>query len=1776
MSEDKIQKEKIKNNIAQLKYIVQTLSLFHIDKYRQEISEINRILNKLKRNHLQNEDYEKILVDTSKFMNLMPLCQQINSVKDLLLFKALFENCREQDDEKGFKKAYEYLLEINKDLHKDSIKIKEFYTKYKIIIDKMIEKLGNNEKLFDKFMQQIKVFFCLKNEELIDDLIILFQSKKYEKEINSIVYFFKNFPEDKNFFNKLPNNYETISQKDFDELKKDLEMLKNDGIYNYKEKNNSSEFFSAFYEKKEPFDFLLSKTDKVEQISTLYNKIDPNNEIISIQDITNFEECVKIFKQFKDLRDNFHILTYIKNLSSEQINKFINYLKTYTLIIDLDNNENFGYNIYDRVNNIITNFSFIFYQDNEVCFFGENKEVISLEELIKIKNKIIIKDEKSEMYNDILEKKIQKLIFFKNLISNIEIIYDYMNFFRIKGSNLPISIKIQIKYPEINYIINEKEKSIEEIKSFLSKIKSDYISKLDECYKNRKYLRFLYGKLFRNMDRHFERFYNIDNILRFILNNTNNNEKIKDGNISNIYNSNDYLTQYQQMIENSFQNISNYMITLFNNNDTSLQKHYEKMLIKGNNICKGIYVHECVNESMEELVVKIYFDKLGQLPIAQNILICNKETTQEEVQAFFYRSILCDFNTLFTVIIYDSFTDYQLNLMYNFIDELLSYKREKMKIEKNKDEKEKTGAYLDSCIIFIYEDNKHDVTFLNKLGEDIKVENEKIDDKVKENNIIKNVRVISSDFCGLGKSYEIKKIISDHNKIYNYFTINETDCKNNIFEKLEKLLNKIKKENGEKFDQIAIHLDMPAHGNISAINEFLFSFLITKFYCYNENIIFIPNAIEIYIEVPNSFDNYLSKYGILNIFEIKNITLDTMPKLDLPEETINIFKNNLGCDSLDKIEKFIKDRMDMKNYSYYQVQIFIKIMFSPLNMFSSKLHFVKEGKDVTNEFIMDIVKSSKYFISNSFSKILLQKNLNGNNCLELLSKMYEYDLREKNYDFPLILIKKEKLSYKEISSKLNIQERRLKTNKNDIYEYLEKIKNILNIPNDIEINIGENKSLLSILNSDNYIITNDIFRKMILLYYRIKSNIPVILMGEASAGILSLITKLNQLLNNGKKNIQIINFHPYMSEIKISYIMKEINEKANFVENETWVYFNHINTYSSFSIIKEIFANRTFNGEKLNDKIRIIGSCYPYRIRKLYSRELKRKDNKMIELVYNVNPLPFSLLYYVFSFGFINQEDEKKYIFSILNSLFSEDEKKLLVITSEIICQCHEFLRKKYELIIVTLKDISKFVKLFKFFMKYYEIKEEFINKTDKQNKNLLFKIKSIICSIYICYYTHIINEMDKSHFNHELRPIMLKLVNSPEETDKNEERDDFIGVSLMDKIKYKPLKEDLSNEEIQFFGDLLRIEQDFIVNKIELDIGIGKNELLKENVFLTFVSLMTNIPLFLIGQTGTSKSLSVELINKSMKGKYSKDKFFTKFPRIIPINFTCSESTNPADVENIFQIAQAKFNYFYYKNNKEQRIFEILFDKMHLLETNTLNMLFTKLNYSGNGEGTSFIGLSNYYFNMILFNNSFVKCLPSLDEHLDALMNTSRCIVESISEDLSKEQIFAILPRAYYEYKNKLYLIQKLIVLKKYIIKNKDNLDLESQMFSEIEYTNDFKNFSENIRTIEADFHGIVNLYNLIKGVANGMKGLDNCDEEEIAQIAKKNIEENFGGLDYEIDIDLNLKLDDIRNEIDSIKDILKEGEKENDKIIIGSELMFKKIYNMVCQNNGLNDYQI
>ena len=99
-------------------------------------------------------------------------------------------------------------------------------------------------------------------------------------------------------------------------------------------------------------------------------------------------------------------------------------------------------------------------------------------------------------------------------------------------------------------------------------------------------------------------------------------------------------------------------------------------------------------------------------------------------------------------------------------------------------------------------------------------------------------------------------------------------------------------------------------------------------------------------------------------------------------------------------------------------------------------------------------------------------------------------------------------------------------------DYLERIKKALDLSNGVENNIDNKKSLISILkeNDNNYIINDDNFVKIVLIIYRIKANIPTIIMGDTGCGKTFLLTKLNQLLNNGETTIETINLHPGIME----------------------------------------------------------------------------------------------------------------------------------------------------------------------------------------------------------------------------------------------------------------------------------------------------------------------------------------------------------------------------------------------------------------------------------------------------------------------------------------------------------------------------------------------------------------------------------------------------------------------------------------------------------------------
>ena len=102
------------------------------------------------------------------------------------------------------------------------------------------------------------------------------------------------------------------------------------------------------------------------------------------------------------------------------------------------------------------------------------------------------------------EEKCKILITFKELIKNIRTIYKYMVILRLKGSSLPIVINISIKNANVEYYLASQKVEFKKIQEFLGNAKTYIINKLEEIYKRKSNLRFIYGKQFESILKHLK------------------------------------------------------------------------------------------------------------------------------------------------------------------------------------------------------------------------------------------------------------------------------------------------------------------------------------------------------------------------------------------------------------------------------------------------------------------------------------------------------------------------------------------------------------------------------------------------------------------------------------------------------------------------------------------------------------------------------------------------------------------------------------------------------------------------------------------------------------------------------------------------------------------------------------------------------------------------------------------------------------------------------------------------------------------------------------------------------------------------------------------------------------------------------------------------------------------------------------------------------------------------------------------------------------------------
>ena len=1806
--------ELIKIALSTIQTYLEKISLFYPNKYYKEIIDLNSVVKQIKLGTIDSYIKKYSYSYNNYITKLRDDVEKIGRRSESSFFISIYNDIKSKnmlDDENCFKKAI-----------KSFEKIKDIFTKNKLedsnenIVQMCLKPFKNKEeelkKEIDIDVELLNISKVKNKLNLYEDLVILLKKEDMLHLVEAIKIFIAQMGVNKGTFSKdLDYMNQKFERRKVKKIQKSIDMLsKYEITYDTKNPENNKEYLNILLLiRKQPksIEFLnqtsLEDCRRLQELPGLFD-----NGFLSVNDILDLEKCIDFMQKFVNAQPMNKLKDIeLINKFKEEVDKykdislhFTRFINNFAIINEMIKNgldraemsKNKVSLILQKCEITISNNKDKFFN----CFyFDENRNNendlipsnLSLKDLFDLRdraqlNRVVI----TQGDNNAQEK--EKIILnnkkFIELVSEINNLYGLLQEIYWKGFPKEFIVKIKAEYNNILFEIDKKvyntyEEAVKTIRDILNNINQEQLI----GYRDRKLVRYFFGL-------QFNYFYNIVNepkqkhlfkLIPFLKYST--NELV----VNNLQTFN-YKTS-KNTYKDIIINCDRYLNKILKLNNLTYDQIYRDSIIEKKpkiGKYKGIYTYLC--ENLEKDIFQIFKYLTTHNPIAQNILLCNKETTNEEIISFLYRAILCEFNSCFILGGIESLNFDKKVTFFNIINNLY--------VENNKK--------MQSFLLILYINKTSDIykwleleKTIKKLDLDKKLyADEKYDSYL--------IELIYSDKSGVGKSTIVKTYVKDQCKKYIYFPLGGVLKRDEILMRLQRL---------ELDDNCIIHLDLFDSDEISLMMEFLFSVLITNLYRKDENVFYLSKKIEVKVEIPNSFIDYFAKFPLLNLFRKRKLSIDKLAPLivssditsniqivcnylkDLRENRINtkdlffpgitpeVFKTMvywIGKRSFSTVvdavvlsqeqcQQLIFDTIKtaIPKPTYYQINSFIDVLAVQFKKFNQN-YFLNarqlriknvKAQSIRTFIIESFIKLTKHFTEGAFTDLLksqeeTHKAITGkydedediNNAVQNLAINEKKEIISFNKIDPSLLffhegegqlfsiITNKNKSDKEYKDLLDLQNSQAIKKKDFISElpnyrkytqkqFLKELKDILELPNPVERGVDERISLEEI--AGNYVFTADNFVKMALILIRIRSNIPVIMMGETGCGKTSLIRKLSELKNDGNGDkMKILNIHAGTTDKDIidfitnkvlneacDLAIKEVERKFEytqrgqlFEEKKIWVFLDEINTCKSMGLISELMCKHTYQGNELPSNVVFIAACNPYRQRVYKGKDkvglninqahqqkkylsdkeledIKRKQNN--NLVYTVNPLPHSLLNFVFDFGTISPEDEEHYIRCMIKESiekkFNEnrgnfkdsDLNKLLNLSKDLIVICQNFIRQYNDVSSVSLREIRRFNIFYEFFYDYIKIKKKNENTNQTQTNNNIFiqigntfslkgikeldiHISAINLSIFVCYYMRITNK------------------------------------SLREEL-HKKLNKKISEYEDFFNGrDFLTLplnEERYIADNIQIEAGIAKNKALLENIFSLFVAINNKVPIFIVGKPGCSKSLSVQLITKSMRGYLSPNPLFKELPKVIVNSYQGSMGSTSEGVENVFKKAR-KVIQDIDPSERDKNISMIFFDEMGLAEhspNNPLKVIHAELEYDQN-EGdkkVAFVGISNWTLDASKMNRGIYISIPEPDE--EDMKETALTIGKSYNEILAEKYrvFFENLGKTYYEYK-------------KYL-KEKHNLDGKE------------------------DFHGNRDFYYLVKNasinLSNAYNDYHNIGEDTFCVIGIEAIERNFSGIEFE-----------------------------------------------------------
>ena len=1680
---------------------------------------------------------------TNQLQNLSIASKQYNDKRSSLFFTEIFNSIKNtsNNDEKNKQIAREkfdslkgYLFNLND--------FKNFQKQKNNDLLGIILSTIKERSVLTKEFNFLKEYFHktdVDTAEVENKMFLLASKYKIQSTLVALSFFLKQFPKcyRKTDFSDMliqkSNELDKSREIDFVMIEDISSQLKSIDI----DIENQKDFIKILLEirgRDDFFKFLENKTDNdFRNLPEFAGEVDDNTATANdIQDLINVVNFVNDLKGIRNVTDKEFITQY-NNLFNEHrySNIAVNFsqvIKNFFSLKDLYLKVTNKSLIYKNViKDLIKESKFDITKKNNVCvckvkYSKEGKDnEFTLDQVQVFKNNVLLKqkDKDDEAEEDPFSK---QCIQFSTNIYQIGNIIDLVNELYIMGDIVNYMIKCIILDNQVSVITDGDCNHIEDVIQKLKERKDTIYKEQKKQYKNDILNTFIYGKLnvlLRDyLPNQNQKNPKVENLLKYI---TQNNYKNKLINFNEEFSVRDYSESKEVFYK--------FLKQVTNENNLTIQKIFSNSTLKNPNSA-GIYSCLVTNVDTDQEIIDIVYELTEKYPMPHTFLFCNEDTSYEEVIAFIYRALFCEYNVLFCIFNIDVIDVVNKNSIITEMNEIFSFFfRENRTIR--------------SCLMFLYTYDAEIIREVKKSPGHRFYNKNKLNKQVK-----KGVKIVSSQKAGAGKSMYIQGIAMKNKKNHIYFPIGGEIKRDEIIERLLAL---------NIDDNVLIHLDLQdtsKDDKIALMKDFLFNFLILGYYSKDDTVFYISNTIEIIIEIPNCFYSFLDKFPILKLFEIETITEANRPKLiadsnllsniqiacnylkllptidkEMPYfpgltikefEDDNIYKDATVLSS-EECEKLLKPYID--GFNYFQINTFINSFSSQMRYFNKNIYFsmsnLKYGttqlKTIRYFMVYSSIKLTNHFTKGAYSNLLsnqmkfYKKYTAAHDEGEATEKAIENlcqtepvsfdDIKPSlvffNEDGQALSIistcKPNSEEWNELTNLLNCQNKGAQeslTNYKtlDRRGFLDKIKRVLSLNNAIDIKEKTekvNNKIMQALPSideivDTYAFTSDNFIKMINILLRIRAKTPVILMGETGCGKTSLIKMISKL----KKNNLMITFdiHAGITDKEIIEMLQHYgllegyeNNLSNIAPNAydlmhkckkkgeefiVWLFLDQINTCNSMGLLTELMTKKTVQGKKVLDFVVFIGACNPYKMR-IQNREeeevgLRSKDHKIRKLVYTVNPLPQSLLNFVFDFGHLKSEDEQKYIHSMIKQkieeLFGENKnsdtcKSLLEKGAKAIFAAQDYIRKTNDESAVSLREVRRVVVFLEAFYKYLRLKKDNNLIPEGRRAEIAswdsneYIEKALSLSIYLCYFLRIPSKRSRK----ELENIIKKY---------------FI-----------------------YFTNLADKEMDEFAKRISVDKGTALNRALKENLFTLFFGITNKIPVFIVGKPGCSKSLSVQLLYQSMKGESSEDPLFRYFPRIILTSYQGSKTSTSQGIEFVFDKAK---KIALDQKGKEAVISMVYFDELGLAElskNNPLKVLHKLLEYdeTEKDEKVAFVGISNWILDASKMNRGLFLSITDPDK-ID-LEETAKTIANSYQDNLSglHPTLFKNLADTYYDYK-------------KYLSLNSNN---------------------------NREFHGSRDFYHMIKVAARLV-----INNPEMPNPGIPSLQRNLGGLDKMMEVVKNI----------------------------------------------------